>query len=96
MARINWLDEDTNTPALEERVHQLEHFMESIADGIIDEGELLKQNNAVVAAMEAVQDELTDEQHEKVTTVLVELMAFSIMSTLHELGSSRPQGTAEE
>ena len=93
MARINWLDEDTNTPALEERVQKLDHFINSMADGIIDSDELSTQNEAVVAAMRAIQDDLTDEQHEKVTDLLVELMAFSIMSTLHELASSRQQGT---
>jgi len=95
MARINWLDEETNTPALEERVQKLDHFINSMADGIIDSDELSTQNEAVVNAMKAIQDDLTDEQHEKVTDLLVELMAFSIMSTLHELASSRQQGTDE-
>ena len=91
--RINWLDEDTDVPALEEQVAKLEHFTDSMADGIIDDDELNKQNEAVATAMRAVQDDLTDEQHAKVTTLLVETMALSIMSTLHGLAASRPQET---
>ena len=90
--RINWLDEDTNAPALEEQVSKLEHFTNSLADGVIDADELSQQSNAMVAAMRAVQDDLTAEQHAKVTTLLVELTAFNIMKTLHELTVSRLQG----
>lgn len=89
MARINWLDEDTDLPALDEHVQQLEHFTNSLADGVIDAAELAKQNEAVVAAMRAVQDELSDEQHAKVTRLLVELTALNIMTTLHELTAER-------
>lgn len=89
MARINWLDEETDLPALEEHVQQLEHFTQSLADGVIDAQELAKQNEAVVAAMKAVQDELSDEQHAKVTRLLVELTALNIMQTLHELTAGR-------
>lgn len=89
MARINWLDEDTDLPALDEHVQQLEHFTNSLADGVIDAAELAKQNEAVVAAMRAVQDELSDEQHAKVTQLLVELTALNIMTTLHELTAER-------
>ena len=52
--RINWLDEDTNVPALEEQVGKLKHFTDAMADGIIDADELSTQNKAVVSAMEAV------------------------------------------
>lgn len=91
MARINWLDDDTNLPALDEHVHKLEHFVDSMADGVIDQDELSTQTEAVVAAMKNVQDDLTDEQHAKVTKLLVELTAHNVMATLHELMSSRLQ-----
>ena len=93
--RINWLDEDTNVPALEEQVGKLQHFTDSMADGIIDKDELTTQNKAVVSAMEAVQDELSDEQHAKVTTLLAELTALNIMTTIHELAVSRLRKTLE-
>ncbi len=95
MARINWLDEETDLPALEEHVQQLEHFTQSMADGVIDAQELSKQNDAVVAAMKAVQDELSDEQHAKVTRLLVELTALNIMQTLHELAGERVRKVIE-
>ena len=90
--RINWLDDDTNLPALDEQLEKLQHFTDSMADGVIDKTELSQQTEAVVTAMKAVQDELSDEQHKKVTSLLVELTAFNIMSTLHELAASRPRG----
>lgn len=89
--RINWLDEDTNAPALDEQVGKLQHFTESMADGVIDADELATQNDAVVTAMKAVQDDLSDEQHAKVTTLLAELTALNIMTTLRELMVSRLQ-----
>lgn len=95
MARINWLDDETDLPALEEHVQQLEHFTQSMADGVIDAQELSKQNDAVVAAMKAVQDELSDEQHAKVTRLLVELTALNIMQTLHELAGERVRKVVE-
>ncbi|MCA9682858.1 MAG: hypothetical protein KC457_11720 [Myxococcales bacterium] len=91
MARINWPDEDTDLPALEEHLAKLQHFTDSLADGVIDDDELSKQNQAVVAAMKAVQDDLSDELHAKVTTLLVELTALNIMATLHELAAGRAE-----
>lgn len=95
MARINWLDEETDLPALDEHVQQLEHFTNSLADGVVDAAELAKQNDAVVAAMKAVQDELSDAQHAKVTRLLVELTALNIMQTLHELTGDRVRKVVE-
>lgn len=95
MARINWLDEETDLPALDEHVQQLEHFTNALADGVIDAQELDTQNKAVVAAIKAVQDQLSDEQHAKVTTLLVELTALNVMATLHELASVRAERTAK-
>ena len=89
MARINWLDEDTNLPALDAHAQKLEHFTRSMADGVIDAAELATQAANVAAAMEAVQGELDDAQHAKVTTLLVELTAYNVMATLAELAASR-------
>jgi|ETNmetMinimDraft_26_1059896.scaffolds.fasta_scaffold37102_3 predicted transcriptional regulator len=89
MARINWLDEETHLPALDAHVQQLEHFTRSLADGVVDNQELATQVAHLVTAMKAVQDDLSDEQHAKVTTLLVELTATNVMQTLHELAASR-------
>ena len=89
MARINWLDDQTDMPTLDAHVQQLSHFTRSMADGVIDKRELDTQQDNLVAAMKAVQDELSDDQHAKVTSLLVELTAYNVMATLHELAASR-------
>ena len=84
MARISWIDADSN-PDLDAHVAKLEHFTQSIADGVVDKKELEQQENNLVAAMRAVEGSLSDEQHAKVTKLLAELTAYSVMRTLHEL-----------
>ena len=93
MSRVSWLDEETNLPNLDERVHQLEHFAASIADGVIDGDELDRQQENLVAAMRSVESELSDEQHEKVTKLLMELTAFNVMKVLRELAVERARRT---
>ena len=88
MARVSWIDADS-TPQLDEHVAQLEHFTQAMADGRIDKDELDKQEQALVAAMKAVETELSDELHGKVTRLLAELTAYNVMQTLHELAASR-------
>ncbi len=89
--RIDWFDDKTNAPVVDEQVHKLEHFVASMADGIIEKNELEKQQASVVAAMKSVEKDLTDSQHEKVTRLLIELSAYNIMRLLHELQQARVQ-----
>jgi hypothetical protein len=91
MARIDWFDDKTHVPVVDEQVHKLESFVEAMADGIIEKAELEKQQSSVVSAMKAVQSELSDAQHEKVTRLLVELSAYNVMRLLHELQQTRLQ-----
>jgi len=91
MARIDWLDDKTNVPVIEEKVQKLTTFVEAMADGVIEKTELEKQQSSVVQAMKAVQGDLNDAQHEKVTRLLVELSAYNIMRLLHELQQTRLQ-----
>ncbi|MEO8098270.1 MAG: hypothetical protein ABI811_11265 [Acidobacteriota bacterium] len=91
MARIDWFDDDKNVPVVDEQVHKLEGFVAAMADGVIEKAELEKQQTSVVAAMKAVQSELSDAQHEKVTRLLVELSAYNVMRLLHELQQTRLQ-----
>lgn len=88
--RINWLDNNEGSSILE-RVKTLDHFVDSLADGKIDKDEIAAQNQRVTTAMKAVQDLLSDEQHEKVTTLLVEVAAMSMMQILHELAAMKPR-----
>ena len=91
MARIDWLDEKTNVPVIDEQVQKLTHFVDAMADGVIEKSELEKQQSSVVQAMKAVQGDLNDAQHEKVTRLLVEMSAYNIMRLLHELQQTRLQ-----
>jgi hypothetical protein len=42
-----------------------------------------------MAAMKQVKGQLNDDQHEKVTALLVEMSAYNVMRLLHELQSER-------
>ena len=91
MARASWIHDDT-TPDLDAHVGQLEHFTQSIADGVIDAQELATQEQNLVTAMKAVEGSLDDEQHAKVTRLLAEVAAYAVMRTLHEMTQARVQG----
>lgn len=92
MARTSWFD-DADLPVIEEQVQKLESFTDAMADGVIEKQELEQQQDSLIAAMKAVEEDLTDEQHAKVTRLLVELSAYNIMRLLHELHASRLQRT---
>ena len=90
MARVSWID-DNSHPDLDAHVQSLEHFASSLADGVVDAGELTTQEKNLVTAMRAVEPSLSDEQHAKVTKLLAELTAYSVMRTLHEMAQARVQ-----
>jgi hypothetical protein len=89
MARIDWFDDEKEVPVVDEQVQKLEHFVAAMADGVIEKAELEKQQSSVVKAMKAVESELNDAQHEKVTRLMVELSAYNVMRLLHELQQTR-------
>jgi hypothetical protein len=89
MSRVSWFDEKTHVPVIDEQVQKLSTFVDAMADGVIDDSELNQQQSSVVAAMSAVEGELSDEQHAKVTRLLIELSAYNVMRLLHELQQSR-------
>ena len=88
MARISWLN-DESTPDLDAQVAKLDHFTQAIADGVIDAQEMATQETNLVAAMKAVEGSLSDDQHAKVTRLIAEVTAYSVMKTLHELTQAR-------
>ena len=90
MARASWINDDSH-PDLDAHVGMLEHFATSLADGVIDAGELTTQEKNLVTAMRAIETSLSDEQHAKVTKLLAELTAYSVMRTLHEMAQARVQ-----
>jgi hypothetical protein len=90
MARASWLNDDS-TPDLDAHVASLDHFAASLADGVIDAQELATQEANLVTAMKAVESSLSDDQHTKVTKLLAELTAYSVMRTLHDMAKARIQ-----
>ena len=91
VARISWFDDKTDLPVIDEQVHKLESFTEAMVDSVVSNKELETQQESLVAAMKAVEPTLSDEQHEKVTRLLIELSAYNIMRLLHELQAERMQ-----
>ena len=90
MGRVSWIN-DESTPDLDAHVAQLDHFTQSLADGMIDAKEMATQEQNLVSAMKAVEGSLNDDQHAKVTRLLAELTAYSVMRTLHEMAQVRVQ-----
>jgi hypothetical protein len=91
MARVSWFDEKTDLPLIHEQAQKLESFTQAMADGQIEKAELERQQASLIAVMREVESALTDEQHEKVTRLLVEVSAYNVMRLLHELQSERLQ-----
>ena len=91
MARADWFDDSKEVPVIDEQMNKLEHFVASMADGVIEKAELEKQQSSVVQAMKAVESDLNDAQHDKVTRLMIELSAYNVMRLLHELQQTRLQ-----
>ena len=85
MARTSWFDDNAQHPSIHERMEKLESFTSALADGEVSKQELSAQEARLMTALKAVEPDLSDAQHEKVTTLLVELSAYNVMRLLHEL-----------
>jgi hypothetical protein len=90
MARTSWFD-DADLPIIDEQVQKLESFTQAMADGVIEKKELERQQDSLVAVMKEVENLLNDDQHAKVTRLLVEMSAYNVMRLLHELQSRHLQ-----
>jgi hypothetical protein len=91
MARTSWFDEATHLPVIDEQAQKLETFVQAMADGVIEKDELERQQESLIQVMKAVESDLTDEQHAKITRLLIELSAYNIMRLLHELQREKLQ-----
>jgi hypothetical protein len=74
---------------IQEQLMKLDSFTSALADGVVSFDELNSQERRLVAAMRTLENELNDDLHAKVTTVLVELTAYDVMRLLHELQAER-------
>lgn len=86
----SWLDEKAQTPVIDAYVQKLSTFVQAMADGKIDDGELAAQEQRLSAVMKEVEPTLSDAQHQQVTKLLCELTAYNIMQTLNSLEQARP------
>ncbi len=89
MARTSWFDDKAEHPIIHEQVTRLESFTSALADGVVTKQEVAGQEQRLAAAMKKVESDLSDEQHAKVTSLLVELTAYNVMRLLHELQTER-------
>jgi len=89
MSRSSWFDDKAKHPLIDAQVQKLESFTSALADGVVSKQELAGQEERLMAAMKKVEAELGDDLHAKVTTLLVELSAYNVMRTLHELQTER-------
>ena len=85
MPRTSWFDDNAEHPLIHERIEKLDSFTSALADGQVSKQELSEQEQRLVSVMKALEPDLSDALHEKVTTVLVELSAYNVMRLLHEL-----------
>ena len=88
--RTAWFDAD-HKPLISEYAHRLQPFIDTMADGEVDERELQAQEKRLIASMKDVESQLAGPLHGKVTRLLCEMAAYDLMQTVHALQGSRPK-----
>ena len=89
--RTKWLDEQWGKPLIDTYARKLDTFVETIADGQVDDAEITAQEKRLVSLMREIEPQLEVGLHEKVTHLLCELTAYDIMQMLHTMQQHRPQ-----
>jgi hypothetical protein len=89
--RQKWFDEASHEPLIENYARQLDSFIQTMADGVVEEGEIRAQEERLIALMKEVEPLLGDDLHAKVTRLLCELTAYDIMQMFHSLQEARPK-----
>lgn len=80
-----WFKDGSAKPLISEYAQRTKPFIDALADGRIDDGELQAQESRLIAAMKDVEPLLNVALHEKVTRLLCEMAAYDLMQTLHGL-----------
>lgn len=95
MSRKSWLDEKSETTLIDDYARQSASFIESMADGMIDQSEVEVQEAKLVALMKKIEPQLDDQQHADITELLCEMSVYSVMQLLNTAYQSRmSQGVA--
>lgn len=89
--KSSWFDEESQKPVIEKYARKLGTFMETMADGQVDAGEVESQEKRLVKAMKEVEAELSPSVHAKVTRLLWELTAYDIMQVFHAMQEAMPK-----
>src|SRR5262245_52894731 len=89
--RVNWFDDKSQTPMIDQYARKLTSFVDALADGKVDESELKAQEARVAKIMKEIEPQLDDALHAKVTELLCELTAQNLMQVLHDFRQARPQ-----
>ena len=89
--RQKWFDESSNEPLIENYARQLDSFIQTMADGIVEDREIKEQEERLITLMKEVEPLLDDKVHAKVTQLLCELTAYDIMQMFHSLQQARPK-----
>jgi hypothetical protein len=89
--RQKWFDEGSHEPLIEHYARHLDSFIQTMADGVVDDGEIKAQEERLVGLMKEVEPLLNDDVHAKVTRLMCELTAYDIMQMLHSLQAARPK-----
>ena len=91
LGRSSWFDEATQAPLIEGAARQIDSFIQALADGRVDAGEIKAQETRLVALMKEIEPLLDAALHEKVTRLLCELTAYDLMQMLHAMQQARPR-----
>lgn len=89
--RASWFDEKSQTPLIDQYARKLKSFLDVLADGKVDDGEIKSQEARVLGLMKEIEPQLDDALHAKVTALLCELTAYDLMQTLHQMQQARPR-----
>jgi hypothetical protein len=89
--RLQWFDEKEHKPLIDAYARRLESFLQTMADGIVEDRELKEQEDRLVKLMKELEPLLDDALHAKVTQLLCELTAYDIMQMVHGLQQARPK-----
>jgi flagellin-specific chaperone FliS len=83
MARTSWFESVSGVPQFERYVEQMDSWQKAIADGTIELGELERQAQRVTDLMRNLEASLSDELHEELTQLLLELAVYYNMKRLY-------------
>jgi hypothetical protein len=90
---FTWFDESTHAPLIADKAKQLESFVSTFADGVVEESEIKAQEQRIFGLMKEIEPQLDEKLHASVTELLCELTAYDFMQFVYALQESKPQTT---